>query len=89
MRGCVVGLSPIQDPQGCVWLSQNVPIILLSCFSAVIDSYCTDGLLLLPRGGGGPLKQSCSQVEPGGRGDLQSPQLSMLKAASQAEVLSS
>lgn len=50
MCRCVVGLLPMQDPQGCVWLSQNVPITLLSCFSDVIDSYCTDGLLLLPRG---------------------------------------
>lgn len=52
MCGCVVGLLPIQDPQGCVWLSQNAPIILPSCFSAVIDSYCVDGLPLLPRGDG-------------------------------------
>lgn len=45
MCGCAAGLLPIQDPQGYVWLSQNVPINLLSCLSAVIDSYGTDGLL--------------------------------------------
>lgn len=48
-----MGLLPIQDPRGCVWLSQNVPINLLSCFFfAVIDSYGTDRLLLLQRGKG-------------------------------------
>ncbi len=31
-----MGLLPIQDPQGCVWLSQNVPINLHSSFFALI-----------------------------------------------------
>lgn len=52
MCGCMMGLLPIQHSEGSVWLSQNIPIILLSCFSAMIDSYCTDRLLPLLRGDG-------------------------------------
>lgn len=50
MCGCVVGLLPIQDPQGCVWLNQRVPVILLSSYFAVIGSCFTARLLPLLRG---------------------------------------
>lgn len=83
MCGCVAGLLPVQDPQGSVWLSHNVPIILPSCFSAVIDSYCRRAAPPARRGRGPP-EQSCSQVEPGGRDRLQSPRLPTLIVGSKA-----
>lgn len=46
--GCEVGLLPM----GCVWLGQNVPINLLSCFSVVSDSYGIDGPYILLQGKG-------------------------------------
>lgn len=53
-------MLPVHNPVGCVWLSQNAPLILLSCFSAVIDSCCTDGLLPLLGGEGSSQKVQCS-----------------------------